>query len=271
MIEFVPDVSEEGSAGFEEFDKCDGFSEVRVAWVGIATEGVEDEDVEVLEEGNAFGWDVAHVSKIGGGAEAVSGDLLAAVGNRDPSEAGSEEVNACSGSGVEAVEFDAGACRVAVGGVEGIVENALDRGSGGFVGVEGERLGILEREWAEIVHAEDVVGVGVRVENGVEAGDMFAESLGVEVGSGVDEHGVAGVFNEDGRAGTAVVRVSGGANGAGAAEGGDTHRGSAAQERQGGGHRIGIIGQWMGVRPGVGGSLALAVAAWRRRSGLALG
>ena len=83
MVEVVADVGEEGAFGVELVDKLDGFGEVGVAGVGLVAEGVEDEDVEVLEEREAFGGDVAHVGEVGGGAEAVAGDGVAAVGDGD--------------------------------------------------------------------------------------------------------------------------------------------------------------------------------------------
>ena len=92
VIQFVAHVGEEGASGLQLLDECDGLVEVRVAGMRIAAEGVEDEDVEILEEGNALGGDVAHVSEIGCAAEAVAGDLLATVSDGDSSEAGSEEI-----------------------------------------------------------------------------------------------------------------------------------------------------------------------------------
>ena len=50
--------------------------------------------------------------------------------------------------------------------------------------------------------------MAVGVEDGVDAADVFAEGLGVEVRAGVDEDGVAVVGEADGRAGAAVARVS---------------------------------------------------------------
>ena len=63
----------------------------------------------------------------------------------------------------------------------------------------------MEAEGAEVVHAEDVVGVAVGVEDGVDAADVFADGLGVEVGAGVDQDGVAVVVDEERGAGAAVV------------------------------------------------------------------
>ena len=115
-----------------------------MAGVGVVAEGVEDEDVEILEEGDAFGRDVGHVGEVGGVAEAVTGDLVAAVDDGDAKEAGAEEVYGGTGCAGDAVHGDAGAGGVAVFGAEGVVEDALDGVGGGVVGVERERVGDAE-------------------------------------------------------------------------------------------------------------------------------
>ena len=89
------------------------------------------------------------------------------------------------------MERDAGAGGVAIVRAEGVVEDALDGAGGGVVGVEGEAAGEMEAERAQVVHAEDVVGVAVGVEDGVDAAEVLADGLGVEVGAGVDEDVVA--------------------------------------------------------------------------------
>ena len=244
MVEVVGHVGEVGSPGLDAFDEGDGFSEVGVAGVRLAAEGVKDEDVEVLEEREAFGGDVAEVGEVGCGAEAVAGDLVVAVGDRDAEEVGSEEDDFGSGRGGDAVDGDAGAGGVAVGaGAEGVVEDALDGGGGGLVGVEREAVGVVEAERAEVVHAEDVVGVAVGVEDGVEAADVLADGLCVEVGAGVDDDVVVVPGDQDGGAGSAVAGVSirghcGGADGAVAAQRGDAHGGSTSQKGKGSLHRV---------------------------------
>jgi hypothetical protein len=130
---------------------------------------------------------------------------------------------------------------VAVDFAEGVLEDALDGVGGGGVGEERKAFWMGEGERAEVVHAEDVVGVVVRVEDGVEVGEVLADGLSVEVGAGVDEDvaGVAGrIFETDqyGRAGAAVGRVGKvgvGADGAGAAQRGNAHAGAAAEKGEG--------------------------------------
>ena len=231
-----------------------------MAGVRVAAKGVEDEDVEVLEERDAVVGDVAHVGEVGGAAEAVAGDLLAAVSDGDAVEAGAEELDACAGCGIDAMDLNAGAGGVAVFVAEGVLEDALDGVGGGVVGVDGEVALVVKAEGAEVVEAHDVVGVAVGVEDGVDAADFFADGLGVKVGAGVDEDGVAVVGEADGRPGAAVARVpvgrdGGGADGAVAAERGDAHGGAGAEKGEGRLHRLADDAWAGGAWAGAGGCL----------------
>ena len=210
VVEVVAHVGEEGAAWLELFDVGDGLLKMRVAVVRIAPEGIDDEEVEVLKESDAFVGDVAHVGEVGGAAEAVAGDLLAAVGDGDALEAGSEEIEACAGRGVDAVKFDAGAGGIAVFGAEGVLEDSLDGRGGVVVGVDGEVAFGVKAEGAEVVEAHDVVGVAVGVEDCIDAADVFADGLGVKVRTSVDEDGVAVVGEANGWPGAAVARVAAG-------------------------------------------------------------
>ena len=197
-----------------------------MGWVGFAAEGVQNEDIEALEQWNGLWRDVGHVGEVGGGAKTVAGDGVAAVGNRDSLKCSAKEVDAGAEIGGKAVDFDAGAGGVAVDGAEGVLEDALDDLCGGVVGVEGDAFGGAETKRAEVVHAEDVVGVGVGVEDGVDGHDALADSLGVEVGAGVDEDGVVVIRERDGWASAAVGvsrDVGSSADRARAAERGNAH------------------------------------------------
>jgi len=216
VVEVVGHVGEEGAAGLDALDQGDGVVQRGVGGVGLTAESVEDENVEVGEQREALGGDVVEIGEVGCGAEAVAGDGLAAVGDGDTLEAGAEQGYFCAWRGREPVQGDAGAGGVAIVLTEGVVEDALDGGCGGVVGVEGEGFRVMEAEGAEVVHAEDVVGVAVGVEDGVESVDASADSLGVEVGAGIDDDVVVFVGDEDGGASTAVVRVAGGGDGGGA-------------------------------------------------------
>ena len=90
---------------------------------------------------------------------------------------------------------------------------------GGVVGVERHLLlAVGEAERAKIVEAEDVVGVGVGVEDSVDVADAEAQRLLAEVRAGVDEDamrrgGVAVLpFDGDRGAKALVAWIGGGAD-----------------------------------------------------------
>ena len=247
VIEIVAHVGEEGALGLEELDEGGGLGYVGVAAVGFVAESIEDENVEVLEEREALGGDVGHVGEVGGGAEAVAGDGLAAVGDGDALELRAEEGDGGARGGGDAVDLYAGAGGVAVFGAEGVVEDALEGEGSRVVGVDGEVAGDVEAEGAQIVEAHDVISVAVGVENGVDAADVLADGLGVEVGAGVDEDGAVEfslfVGEADGGAGATVARLGRrqvgagrggrGADRAWASESGDAHGGAATEKGEG--------------------------------------
>ena len=86
-------------------------------------------------------------------------------------------------------------------------ELALDGLGGLLVGVEGKVDGRVKAQGAEVVHAQDVVGVAVGVEDGVEAAEALAHRLGVEVWAGVDDDVVALPGDKDRGTGAAVMRI----------------------------------------------------------------
>ena len=246
VVEVVAHVGEEGSFGLELLDELEGVLDVGVGGVVGVAESVEYEDVEVLELVDAFVGDGAHVREVGGGAEAVGADGEFAMIDRDAAEGGSEEGDLFFG-GLKAVEFDAGDGSAAGGWAEGVVEDALNGVCGGVVGVERKGLGEIESEGAKVVKAEDMVGVGMGVEDSVDAADILADGLVVEVWAGVDEDAVilcvTSPANVDRGTGAAVSRVSlgrrgdgGGADGTVAAKRRDAHGGAGAEEGEGGVH-----------------------------------
>src|ERR1700760_2574115 len=97
-----------------------------VAGGGVASQCVENKDVEVIEQLQALIGDVAHVGEIRGRAEAVAGDGVASVHDRDAPEASAEEsyFHACLGR--QAVKCYSGAGGVAVDLAKGVLEDALD-------------------------------------------------------------------------------------------------------------------------------------------------
>ena len=84
--------------------------------------------------------------------------------------------------------------------LEGIREDAPQVGQRPLVAVERDRPLLQRVEAPQLVEAEDVVGVAVRVEHRVDAGQLEAQGLGPQVRGGVDQdRGAAGQADEDRR------------------------------------------------------------------------
>ena len=91
---------------------------------------------------------------------------------------------------IEGMELDTRA-----GGVFGVwrkcvFENAMQNRSGSVVGVEGKTVAMLEAEWAQVVHSENVIGMRMGVKDRVDVPDVFAQNLLAEVLPRVDDHGM---------------------------------------------------------------------------------
>ena len=107
--------------------------------------------------------------------------------------------------------------------VENVGEGAADDAEGFPGAVNGNGGALADVEGAKIVEALDVVGVAVGEKNGFETIEMGGESLGAEIGSGVNDDVLAIAREKDGRSETLVVRIGGLADSAVAADGGNSH------------------------------------------------
>ena len=110
------------------------------------------------------------------------------------------------------MERDAGFVGIGAGFGKRVVKNGPQDLGGGGVGVEGNFLRSREAERSQIVEAKNMVGVGVGVEDGVDAGDVFAQRLLAEVWPRVDKYAAfifvaVAILYDDGRPGAPVAWV----------------------------------------------------------------
>src|SRR5690349_14664010 len=89
-----------------------------------------------------------------------------------------------------------------------------------------------ETQRAEIIQPQNVIGMRVRIQDGVDLTDTFANCLCVEVWSGIDEYHFPGIFDHDRWPRTSVVRVGRMTNCTVAADCGYTHRRPATKDRE---------------------------------------
>jgi len=73
-----------------------------------------------------------------------------------------------------------------------------------------------------------MVGVGVSIEDGVHASEFFTDSLGAEIGRGIDEDHMTGILNRNRGPRTIVMPIRRSADLATATQRGNAHGGAAA-------------------------------------------
>ncbi len=91
--------------------------------------------------------------------------------------------------------------------VENILEDAADDAKRFFVAVDGERGPLPDIVGANVIKPEDVVGMAVRQQNGVEAFQANAEGLLAEVRRGINHHVLAAAGDQQGRAQPLIPRI----------------------------------------------------------------
>src|SRR5580658_9396234 len=93
-------------------------------------------------------------------------------------------------------------------------------------------------ERTEVIDTKNMVGVRMSIENCIHLRDSLPDGLCVEIRRGVNKHNLARILDHDGRSGTAVMRITGMADHAVAAQRRYTHGRAAAQYRERGLHRL---------------------------------
>jgi hypothetical protein len=189
--------------------------------------------IETGEQRKALFRYVAHVGEVGGAPEAESADVLVAVKNGNPTELDTEG----TGGIAKRLDLDAWAVRIGSVGREGVVVDApkglfcfgrcVQRDAAALAG-DGEADG------AKVVETENMVGVAVGVEDGVDAGELIAKRLLAEVRASVDEdHSIAATMmplKQNGWTQSAVVGIGGSTDGTIATECRNSHGSSGAQK-----------------------------------------
>jgi DNA repair protein RecN (Recombination protein N) len=231
VAEIVAHVDEIGAPGTDGFRRFDGGIERQMGGVRRVAQGIEHK-----HRGTA------------GGLDRLRGDRLAVgvISQKFPTAAGKDkscrnhasvwQINGCHAQPAEVKgSFDGhggGPHVIAelVGSVEGVMENAREVREGGRGCMDGHRLVFDFAKAAQIVEAQDVVCVGVREDDGVNAHDLFPQTLEAQVGGGVDQD-AGGSVPEQGRgAQPFVARITRGTHAARAPDDRDAMRGARPEE-----------------------------------------
>lgn len=203
VAQVVANMRKPGMARGEFANQREGLSDGRMHGMRSVAQSVEDQMVEAAQKvfgGLRHGVEVGEISD-GANAEAVDGDGAMLGGNRNYMRAKKFE---CA---IDGVEFDLGNGTLDGWWRENVSESAAENRERVFGGENRDCGVLLQVEWANIVEAENVVGVRVRVKDGVEMIDAGLQGLRAEIGCRVDDHVAAMIRKQDGGARATVVGI----------------------------------------------------------------
>ena len=188
-------------------------------------EGVQHEFIETFEQRHGRVRNSAEVGEIGGAPKAEAENFHIAVEQRHRDKRDAEKFNGA----LHGDQGDAwhGAERRLV--IEDVGKHAPDDAKCFFIAVDGQRRALANIERANVVEAENVVGMTVRQQNGVEAVESNTERLLAEVRSGINHNVLAATGDQQGRAQPLIVGIVGLTHAAGTSEGGNTHGGAGTE------------------------------------------
>ena len=193
---------------------------------------VQEHNLHAFQHPHGFLWHRAEIRQIGKIANAVADNLGFAVDHRHRNHLQIQQWEWSE----DLVQFHLRKAAVLVVVVEDVLEDRTYHVGRLSPGVERQtpaagHAGIGQRP--QIVESQNVVGMAVGVQHGVQPRDPLPYGLFAEVRSAVDEDAMAVPFDHHRRPGAAVVRVGGVADRAAASDRGHAHRCPAAQH----GHR----------------------------------
>ena len=231
----VREVGKPGALGADLGGVGDGAFAGEVCRVRFVAQHVENQDIEPVHQVECGLGEFMNIGDIGQGftgvvdAQTVGGDVAVEDGQ------GGEF---CAEGFEGGADFDEGDHRaeeaLSVGLFRDVREDAAHAFEGVVSAVAVDDLVVLQGVVAaDVVEAEDVVGVEMGQEDRVDAGHFEAEALHAEVGARVDNQGFVAEGDVERGAHAVVTRVGARADGAVAADDGDTSGGARAEEAEG--------------------------------------
>src|SRR5882724_11296792 len=215
-------MGEPGAAWFEAVDEFEGLVYRLVHGMRRVAERIEDEFVEVFEQSDGRFRDGAEVRQIRSVAKAKTQNAQIAVNQRNWRDGCAEKFDRA----VNVIDFDEWNRADFRFSVEDVRKRAAQDVKCFGVRENRQRGFLAHVERANVVEAENEIGVGVREEDGVEPLKADAKGLLAKVRRCVNYDVLAIAREKQGRAETVVARIFRSANAAIAAERRDAHRGA---------------------------------------------
>lgn len=170
VAEIVADVGEPSVVWLEFTDESERLVDGGMHGMGRVTKRVEDEMVQAAQQSFGGFRHGAEIGEVGHGADAEALNGERAMLGGDGNDVRAEEFK----GSVERMEFDLGKGTFAGLRFENISEGAAENCESFFRGINGNRGSLFLVEWSNVVEAQDVVGVGVGIQDGVETADILA-------------------------------------------------------------------------------------------------
>src|SRR6516165_6420239 len=149
----------------------------------LVAESVQNKNVQILEQRQGSLGDGAEIGHVGGIAKAEAQDGQVAVQDGYGNQPLSPEVKRA----VDKLRVELGDSPIGIRLVKDVLVDAADALHGPAVGVNGNRHVLPEVKDADIIQSEDVVGVLVGEDDGVQPSHPGAQGLLAKVGRGIDD------------------------------------------------------------------------------------
>src|ERR1017187_10083748 len=201
----------------------------RMRGMWLIAKRIQKKDVEVVELLQRFDGALPVIGQVSARAETEADDRGLAMNHCQRLKARPEQFD----RPVDRLQVNLRQSAKFILSFKNVAKHVAQKIAGGRRGIEREfaRL-VLISQGAEVVDSQDVVGVRVRVEHGIELRDVFAQRLFAEVRSAVDHYMPAVVADHHRGASAPVARIRRTAYRAITANRRYAHRRAAAQYRQ---------------------------------------
>src|ERR1700676_5502830 len=177
-------MGEECALRFYLFHDLQRLLDGRMRGVRLVAQRVQKQDVEISQLLQRFGRTLAVIGQIGGRSETETKNRSIAVDHRQRLEARSEQFDGA----VDGMKVNLRQSSKLVFGLKDVAKHFAQEFARLRRGIKRQLAwDVLISQRAQVVDSEDVVGVRVSVEHGIELRDFFAQHLFAKVLRGIDQ------------------------------------------------------------------------------------
>ncbi len=230
MVQFVRNMSEKRETRFQTLRNRHRFGDAKVRRVGSRAKRSDSENLDSLEQTQRRFGDLVGVGAIGEVSDPKPKHIeVFPMPHRDRNHRDAHDLKWVNVDGAELKPGNRSRMgRHTVG--EGVVERLSDSLLDASLAIQRHRATKLKREQSKVIQPEYVVGVLVRVDNGMNDRDFFSQQLCTQIRRGVNQQVPLGQLEDDRASSPLVARMIATTNLTGTPQGGDTDAGPSAQK-----------------------------------------